>query len=313
MLETTIYNQTGDWALAWTIGGDPARAGESRLFYAGYPVERLREAYASASNDILLRRGETPPVNNARLQAPDIRYAGARFIAPIDSVRKLLAGLKRDLKTFLPGGERTSRWIDYHNQLTLYTWLVQSLTTGMRPIRDPTEIIDQLEPARDPRLAVSLTDKETVFLERARPIRPSDILIRQLDDYRDHASFITNAMTIRLPGLHSASKPLALFYLTARGKPVRLDRSWIEDQFSSRGYPFPANFARAFLRMELIDRGCPAESVDAFLGHASAGEQPYAAMSSFDYGRHFQAIEDTMASLCRDIGLVHIGSRLLPR
>ena len=38
VLETTVFCGTGDWALAWLIGGDETRVGETRLYYAGYPV-----------------------------------------------------------------------------------------------------------------------------------------------------------------------------------------------------------------------------------------------------------------------------------
>jgi hypothetical protein len=311
VLETTLYKQTGDWALAWMIGGDRSRAGESRLYYAGYAVEKLREAYAAAAGEILRRCGAAPSTL-AGSQELDKRCAGARFIATLDSVRELLGSLRRDLKSFLPGGERTSEWIDYHNRYTLYTWLMQSLTTGTRPINDPTEIIDQLGAGRNATLAIALTDKETVFLDRARPVRPPNTLVRQLADYRTHASFIISALALSQPK-GNAGGDMRLFWLTAGGRPARLDRGWVEEQLALRGHPFPGNFARAFLRAELVDRGCPAESVDALLGHASAGEKPFAAMSSFDYGRHFPAIADSIESVCRDIGLAFTGSRLLPR
>ena len=104
-----------------------------------------------------------------------------------------------------------------------------------------------------------------------------------------------------------------LFVLSERKKPVMLTRTWIEHQLDDLGYPLPANFARAFLRTELIARGCPAESVDALLGHASAGERPFAVMASFDYARHFQAVDDAVLSVCRAIQLVPVSSRLLVR
>jgi hypothetical protein len=244
---------------------------------------------------------------------PVQQYAGARFLAKPEAVRDLLTRLRSGMKVFLPGGERTAEWIDYHNSFTLYSCLMQMLTTGMRAINDPTEIIDQLGDNPDRPLTVTLADKETVFLDRARPARPTAMLRKQLANYQVHAAHVVTALSIRRSQRDAWRESAPLFVLSERKKPVMLTRSWIEHQLDDLGYPLPANFARAFLRTELIARGCPAESVDALLGHASAGEKPFAAMASFDYARHFRAVDDAMLSFCRAIQLVPVSSRLLVR
>lgn len=314
VLETTVFCGTGDWALAWLIGGDETRAGETRLYYAGYPVHVLQAAYRRAAGEMLGRVGTRP--REAATPLPDMpvqEYAGARFLAKPEAVRDLLARLCSDMKAFLPGGERTAEWIDYHNSFTLYSCLMQMLTTGLRAINDPTEIIDQLGDNPDRPLTVTLADKETVFLDRARPARLPDMLRKQLANYQAHAAHVVTALSIRRSLRDAWREGAPLFVLSERKKPVMLTRSWIEHQLDDLGYPLPANFARAFLRTELITRGCPAESVDALLGHASAGEKPFAAMASFDYARHFRAVDDAVLSVCRAIQLIPVSSRLLVR
>jgi hypothetical protein len=314
VLETTVFCRTGDWALAWLIGGDETRVGETRLYYAGYPVRVLQATYRRAAGEILGRVGT--PLREAAMPLPDMpvqEYAGARFLAKPDAVRDLLAKLRSSMKAFLPGGERTAEWIAYHNSFTLYSWLMQALMTGLRAINDPTEIIDQFGDNPDRPLTVTLADKETVFLDRARPARLPDMLRKQLADYRAHAAHVVTALSIGRSLRDALGEGAPLFVLSERKKPVMLTRTWIEQQLDDLGYPLPANFARAFLRTELIARACPAESVDALLGHASAGEKPFAAMASFDYARHFRAVDDAMLSVCRAIQLVPVSSRLLVR
>lgn len=92
VLETTVFCGTGDWALAWLIGGDETRVGETRLYYAGYPVHVLQAAYRRAAGEILGRVGT--PSREAAAPLPDMpvqEYAGARFLARPESVRDLLA------------------------------------------------------------------------------------------------------------------------------------------------------------------------------------------------------------------------------
>ena len=314
ILETTVFAQTGDWSIAWLVCGDEGRNGETRLYYSGYPVRELQTAYGRAAREILGRIGGPAPrlwVTSADSADPD--YAGARFLAKRESVRGLLNTLRSGMTAFLPGGERTAEWVAYHNLFTLHCWLMQALTTGIRAINDPTEIIDQFCLNSTGAPTVALADKETVFLDRARPVRLPGMLALQLASYRRHAAYIVRALSLGRPLREALKENAPLFVLSERKKPGMLTRGWIEQQLADIGYPFPANFGRAFLRTELIANGCPAESVDALMGHASAGEKPFAAMAAFDYHRHFRATEDANLAVCRDIGLVPVASRLLAK
>ena len=312
VLETTVFAQTGDWSIAWLVSGDETRVGETRLYYSGYSVPALQATYSRAVTEILGRIGwpAGDSVAPPRVKSGPM-YAGARFLPKPQSVRDLLHRLRDGMKAFCPGGERTAEWVAYHNRFTLYCWLMQALTTGMRAINDPTEIIDQLRGNSAGSPTVTLADKETVFLDRARPVRLPGMIELQLATYRRHAAYIVRALSLGRPLLEALKENAPLFVLSERKKPGMLTRGWIEQQLADIGYPFPANFGRAFLRTELIANGCPAESVDALMGHASAGEKPFAAMATFDYDRHFRATEDAILAISRDIGLVPVASRLL--
>jgi len=78
------------------------------------------------------------------------------------------------------------------------------------------------------------------------------------------------------------------------------------------GYPVPENFHRAFLRTELLDRRASPEVIDAFMGHANAGEGPFEFLSSFDYSDYLDQIEPVIGAISAYLGLRPVESRLIP-
>jgi hypothetical protein len=66
-----------------------------------------------------------------------------------------------------------------------------------------------------------------------------------------------------------------------------------------------ANTHRRFLRTELVERGCPPEVVDAFIGHWHLGEEPFGAFSSFNFEEYVAQLQRYLDPLLRDIGLTH--------
>ena len=105
---------------------------------------------------------------------------------------------------------------------------------------------------------------------------------------------------------------LPFFFLTEAYELKPVTAGWLADQlYQFSGFQIPANFHRAFLRTELLERDCPAEVVDAFLGHANAGENPLNALSTFDYEQYRNTISQYLQDIQRDIGLEPIPSQLV--
>lgn len=314
VLATTVFNQTGDWALAWHVAGDEASRNEPRMFYAAFPLTKLAASLEQALDTTMARiEMKYPSVQD---NAADIRhaplphiYAGPRFVAEMSSVKRLVEILRHELSRFLPAMAPTAEWVRYHNLYTLYTWLVQSLNSGLRAINDPSEIIEQCRHATHG-TAITLSDKETEFRDRARPIKPTTCIGAQIEAYRKHIRVL-----IETPGLDSrlssiqASLPL-LFSLSDKLAPEILTRAWVEKELAELGFPFPGNFSRAFLRTELVMRLCSPEEVDAFLGHANFGERPFSSHATFDYARHFTSINDGLKSINGELRLAPLDSRL---
>lgn len=73
------------------------------------------------------------------------------------------------------------------------------------------------------------------------------------------------------------------------------------------------NTHRRFLRTELIERRCPPEVIDAFLGHWQQGEEPYGPFSSFSARSYVETLRTYLEPLLAEIGLTHaIASRIAP-
>ena len=312
LLETTVHDQCGDWALAWHVAGDESIGNQPRMFYAGFPVSRVQAAVIDAQ-EVLLKRWGRPC--EAVLQASNLQdgglWIGARFIVTTEALSKLLHEMQIRMALFSPRSSSVREWVGYHNDYTLYTWMLQSLNSGLRAINDPVEMIEQCSGRGfGQRTVVTLADKETEFLDRARPVLTTSAIARQLTFYGEHVRTLCQSLGIRTSNFANASANRALFWLDDQCRPGSLTRGTIEKAMADIGFPFPGNFGRAYLRVELAALGCDAEWIDAFLGHGNDGERPFGPLATFDYGRHFRAIDEALEVINRSLNLVPAESRL---
>ena len=247
-------------------------------------------------------------------------WIGARFVVRFDVVRTILKTLRQELATSPPPLSR-SRLCSYHNCYVIYVYLFQGLSSSLRAVTNPTGLVVarershevfQREPQSTETVLAGLADKDSPFFQRARLIDLSGALEQQLGHFERH----TTALIQRL-GLFSAlescpAESRQFFAIDDTCKPIVVNRTWIESQMTARGFPLPANFHRGFLRTELLARGCPAQSVDALLGHASRGESPFGTHSTFDFLQHRKVIRRHLNHLHEQLGLAPVRSRLVP-
>jgi hypothetical protein len=73
----------------------------------------------------------------------------------------------------------------------------------------------------------------------------------------------------------------------------------------------PANAHRRFMRTELREAGCPADYVNAFMGHASYGEEPWCRYSSLSVKNYRVVMERYLEPILRDLGFEAAASRLI--
>ncbi|MDE2341950.1 MAG: site-specific integrase [Betaproteobacteria bacterium] len=303
VLENQVYAQTGDLTLAWCVCGNTGESNEPRMFYTAYPVQKLVNTYCEVIRD--LRSSERS--NPSPVPGGADGYVGARFVARKEVITALVSSLQTKLKTKVS----LLQWNQvrqYHNAYTLYTWLVQAFSTAMRAINDPSDLLDQEETQTS--LIYCLADKETAHHDRARPVFRSDLLKKQLTEYRQHRDYLINAFGYQRQTLQKETGLLRLFYLDIRDFPQPLTRGWIEQQLAEAGAILPGNFHRAYLRTELLESGCQPQVVDAFMGHANRGESPFDHYSSFEYRQFRESVAGHMGILLNEIGLMALTSRI---
>jgi hypothetical protein len=145
--------------------------------------------------------------------------------------------------------------------------------------------------------------------------RTADIpaLAEHFDHYALHRQWLIKRLPTSEPWILAMGEKHPFFTIEKDFRVVPLSASWMKQalkDFST--YDIPANFHRAFLRTELLARGCSPQIIDAHLGHANFGEMPHSRMSTFDYHQHFVHLRKELQGLHDELGLQPIGSRLVP-
>ena len=103
-------------------------------------------------------------------------------------------------------------------------------------------------------------------------------------------------------GLPPASRNQPCYFLNDVGNPVAVQPATILPM-TRRFFPFPANFARRFMRTELLELGIAPEIMDAWMGHWWRGEEPWGRYSTFSYAKYREVLEDTLVPFLDELGL----------
>ncbi len=245
---------------------------------------------------------------------------GAGVVATTADVRRLIKILQT--RTSAPVAlERRSDLRTHHRHLLLLTIVYQGLCTAMRALRSPVTLLRAVEQADRMRgkaglppveeVFVGLADKESLYNQRARLVALPPILVRQLRILQSHQIALV-ARLDRFDRWQSApTRVRAMFRLDKNDSPTEVSVAWVEKELAELGFPWPANFARAFLRTRLLERGCAAADLDALLGHRDAGGGAIGLHATFDFDSSLARLQAALASLHSDIGLKVVPSALI--
>lgn len=314
VLASLVTSKTGDQSLAWVLTANQSKANQTRMFYTRHSVNRLLKAYLLVAKHLSKAAKASLLVIPKKLDTTAFSPGvGARFVTSITEVRKLVASLREDLCDELPNDpeEEFFRW--YHNTFVFYTHLYQSLDTSLRAISAPNDLYRiATKSVLDFGAAhAALSDKDTAYSSRARLVAIRKPLQKQFENYARHLDCLGTHVKSAQVDIELASNRSPFFIFDADRRLRDLTPTAFEKAMKDhRAVDIPANFHRAFLRSQLLDRGCPAEVVDAHLGHANFGESPFSRLSTFDYRLHLDQISKTLQEIHDDIGLLPIKSRI---
>ncbi|MCZ2155109.1 MAG: hypothetical protein LC114_14625 [Bryobacterales bacterium] len=283
--------------------GRPHALSRVRLFYSTVHVADLQAEYLrhveELSDEIKAANARGPLRREASPDRLRARHVGSRLCPTFGSVQSAVAKLKDALgqigKPRGPGD--LVRW---HNLYSLYSIWSFSFATARRAVITPyvaPDIIDAVTGIGN------LTEKDDRRGYRNRLIWLPPKQLRQMRFHADHLKRLAK----RLPPINLPKAPVLLLEddLTPRlahPKDIQL--------LMAEFLHFPANVHRRFMRTTLLDRDCPPEVVDAWMGHWNTGQEPWGAMSSFSYGDFVEELRKHLVPVLDELGFVAIRSSL---
>jgi len=314
VLSALVTSKTGDQSLAWVLTADTPKANQTRMFYTRHNVDRLLKEYLRAAKDLSKAAKITlvsiPKQTSQTTISPGV---GTRFVTSISEVRNLINSLREDLAEGIPSNAEQDFFLWYHNTYVIYTHLHQSLDTSLRAISAPNDLYKiATRSVLDYGIAnACLSDKDTAYSSRSRLVPIRKPLQKQFESYEKHLGCLGIHIKSARLDIENANRFSPFFYFDSNRTLLDLTPTVFEKALERHtGQNIPANFHRGFLRSQLLSRGCPAEVVDAYLGHASFGESPFSRLSTFDYGLYLDQIGRALQKIHDDIGLQPIESRI---
>jgi hypothetical protein len=300
-LWSNIYQDWGDPAFASCITGELHPLARVRLFYTTPSIRLLREGYVSAVSTLADQAyailGKPSHLAHSVLQEPEtdgLAAVGARLCPTTKAVRGLFTRLVEDVAEASQYTDRAG-FIRYHNLLTLHTVQFFAYATSCRAIVTPYLSPDRIHWSRG---LASLSDKDDTSRHKSRLVWLPEKLLDQMARYANHLDTLKAQLTTR-SAMHLNEPCL---FLDQDFKPLWVRPKTIEPWLT--GYlDVRANTHRRYLRTELIERRCPPEVVDAFLGHWQQGEEPFGPYSSFSFAEYVETLRDYLEPLLTEIGL----------
>lgn len=288
----------GDVCLASMITGDEHRLAHVRLFYSMIPVERLQRIYCDATQKIVsflfaAMRKENTLVSPLLTPTKD-RYVGSRLCPTLNAVKFAIKRINDEIEI---GFQRYDQ-AEVHNLHTLLAIWYFSFSTACRAIETPYMSLAEIDLQTGIAL---LIDKDDGSQYKARLTWLPPRTITQMEHYQLYKSELFSLH----PHLDTESTPVIFFLELGRNGHLKTQpvRPKMMEQLMEPFLPYPANFHRRFMRTELLLRGCPTEAVDAFMGHWSLGEEPWASCSSFTFQSYREEMKRYLVPLLDELGL----------
>lgn len=318
-LRLRMIHLTGDQSLAWVSFSDASRCNEPRMHYTRYAIIKIQESYRRVAKRLTRITGLLLPVADPPEIVPcDAAAVGARFVLGLPEIRELVAALVDYLTDFRVDRGDPESIAAYHNHYLFYLGLFQTLATATRAPTDPGDLYQFWQAQSDRRgpLTASLSDKTGDYYDKTRLTIISPNLARQFAHFQDHRGHLCRSHSLYPATGTSVQLTAPYFTLSDSGGYLVMEEatnSWFAGMLESLSdYPIPSNFSRATLRTELLRRNCPAQSVDAFLGHFNQGESPFGMLSSLDFHKCWEVLKSHLDDIHKELGLRPIASRLLP-
>lgn len=288
---------TGDWADAALLTG--SGDANARIYYYAPTVQHLVDAYRQLWEGVYRGLGiQTTPLpthaeklpTDCGFPEPPPPYVSSQGCPTEQGVEKMVASLVYHCRSVLRGRRGRPRILRSHNALVSYICQMVLWHTGTRAVNDPVDL-DSYDALTG---TIGICDKTTDSNYSARVAWLPDIARKQIAVYSEHLAVLRNLVSKPLP-----ERRLFLFDDNGEQQPVQL--ASLRGLLPTR-HPYPLNAQRHYVRTRLREMGVPAQIIDAQLGHAALGQDPYARHSCFTVQRLKEEVGPPLALLSQRAG-----------
>ena len=247
----------------------------SAVYYSQIKKEVLIDLYSKYIQHIFPKNALAGGVSHANENSKAL--VGSQLFIKADAVLKLGLHFRETL-----AGRVISQndFEAYHNQFTAYTHLILNLSTGHRPVLDPFGTIKSFSISTK---TVHIQDKDVSGQQSGRVIALPNLAVEQYCEYLKYIESINRQFQFTNEKLSKYAKGVfsgehALFFWLKDGQAVRLKPNNIFNEMK-HVFPFAVNWHRHHMRTALSMRNNETESINAWMGHSSFGNETYSSNS----------------------------------
>lgn len=305
-----VTAETGDVVDAVAITGQPHVLAQTKCYYYTPREGDLFDTYVQTALNLaghaeldLDNDFERHVIGSEHLSS----YVGSRACASKQAVVKAVA----DLKCRIRSARTYSGWASfatYHNVYTFYTVQMLAFATGYRSVKTPFLVLDDVN---DHLCVTVIADKDDEHKRKTRLSYLPDSVCQQLKYYQQHlrALFSSSQPRLKRGGEVEAAPCFFITESDSRSGTQEVRPHTMQEQLDDF-LGLPANAHRRFMRMELKEAGCPADYVNAFMGHASYGEEPWCRYSSLSTKQYRDMMVRYLEPVINQLAFEPIASRL---
>jgi hypothetical protein len=271
-----------DATAAIAISGRSDKIGKIPHFYTAHTIEKIQTLYSMAVSDI--GSSEEDKVRFEPIRGSSSTYVGSRFVPRRKVIATFVIDVRDRLAKLRSEPNSYENIVRLHNALTAYTVLLVGFATGYRAVSDP--LFHDAEIDRTSGFAV-ISDKDGDDFYNSRIVWLPPVCLEQLDHYATHLKYFSKWLFTYNQGLFFKSrknctvgrradrKTPALFYLDRDTEEFTVRPSHLKALMQQVNYHLPVNANRHYLRTNLLERKCPLEVINAFMGHWERGVEPW--------------------------------------
>ena len=279
------------------------------LHYSCFTVASLQNKYIQAASYLeSLWLGNVPPevkFQSSRLEQES--YLGTPFRPKRDTIKALVERLQSRIdQIYIDYLEDSTQLAKFHRCFLTYSTVMVNLATTMRAVCECALPWEQINLKSS--FAV-VCDKNEGDYASSRRIWLPPFVLDQIRYLISHMNVLYNEAVRKSPSLVKAFG----LYLPGESKRyislsdnfnayLLAPKDLREFTFEFTGFDLRSNWTRPYLRSNLIEAGCPVESVNALLGHAELGRYPWSATSAFNPADYRETLNTYLQKLMLEDG-----------